>query len=77
MAVLRRSEVRGVEADMVLLKERDSVAPFTFSNAGGGSVLATDEINKLDLENPRENRRQDPLVPRSKTLKRRLEECCP
>jgi hypothetical protein len=33
MVVLRRSEVRGVEADMVLLKERDSVAPFTFSNA--------------------------------------------
>lgn len=28
-----RSEVRGVEPDMMLLKERDSVAPFTFSDA--------------------------------------------
>jgi hypothetical protein len=53
MAVLRRSEVRGVLADIVLLKERDSFAPFTFSVARG-SVVAADETDKLDLDNWRD-----------------------
>lgn len=77
MVVLRRSEVRGVEPDMVLLKERDSVAPFTFSDARGGSVLATEETDKLDLENSRGNREQDLLFSRPKTLNIWLEGCCP
>lgn len=77
MVVLRRSEVRGVEPDMVLLKERDSVAPFTFVDARGGSVLATEETDKLDLDNSRGNREQDLLVARPKSLKIWLEGCCP
>lgn len=77
MVVLRRSEVRGVEADMVLLEKRDSVAPFTFSDARDASVLATGETDKLDLENSRGNRGQYILVSRSKTLKIWLERCCP
>ena len=73
MVVLRRSEVRGVEADMVLLEERDSVAPFTFSDVRDGSVVATEKTNKLDLEDSMGNRGQDLLVSRSKTLQRGLE----
>lgn len=56
VVILRRSEVRGVDADMVLLG-RDSFAPFTISDAGlGGWVLATNQIGDCHLERSSANK---------------------